>query len=134
MSDETEKARVAAQNKAKLQAHLNRIKQHGGVPPRYEKSESAATNGPQAKVNMGNFGADWEAWKKRYAGKVVDLAEQPNPREADCQLLGVAINATPAEIKKAFYQKAKASHPDTGGDPEVFQQLMAAYERLNKPA
>lgn len=37
---------------------------------------------------------------------------------------------TPANIKKAFREKALTAHPDAGGDPDAFRRLQAAYEVL----
>ena len=46
--------------------------------------------------------------------------------------LGVAVDATKAEIKKAFKRKASKAHPDReGGDKETFQALQKAYAILS---
>ena len=46
--------------------------------------------------------------------------------------LGVAVDATKAEIKKAFKRKASKAHPDRdGGDKETFQALQRAYAVLS---
>lgn len=49
-------------------------------------------------------------------------------------ILGVTPTATPDEIRAAFRRLAMKHHPDRGGDPEEFQKIKAAYERLSKPA
>lgn len=51
----------------------------------------------------------------------------------DCyKILGVSHNATAAEIKKAFRQKAKLLHPDiTQGDDVQFRELLTAYQTLS---
>jgi DnaJ-class molecular chaperone len=47
--------------------------------------------------------------------------------------LGVAKNATPDEIKKAYRKLASQHHPDKGGDTATFQKLQSAYDTLADP-
>lgn len=49
------------------------------------------------------------------------------------QTLGVAKNATPDEIKKAYRKLASKHHPDKGGDTSMFQQVEEAYRILSDP-
>ncbi|PCC71549.1 DnaJ domain-containing protein [Nannocystis exedens] len=44
------------------------------------------------------------------------------------QLLGLTPQATVAEIRAAFRQRALVTHPDRGGDPEAFRALRAAHD------
>jgi DnaJ-class molecular chaperone len=46
-------------------------------------------------------------------------------------ILGVGQDASSAEIKKAYFAKAKELHPDKGGDAEEFKKVQKAYEILN---
>lgn len=47
--------------------------------------------------------------------------------------LGVPVNASLGQIKKAYRKLALVHHPDKGGDPEQFKNLKAAYEVLKDP-
>ncbi len=50
------------------------------------------------------------------------------------RILGVARDATPQEIKKAFREKAKKFHPDINrGSQEYFKKVIKAYEILIDP-
>jgi DnaJ-class molecular chaperone len=49
------------------------------------------------------------------------------------QTLGVAKNATPQDIKKAYRRLAGIHHPDKGGDTSKFQEIQTAYETLSDP-
>lgn len=47
-------------------------------------------------------------------------------------ILGVSKSATKDEIKKAFYKKAHAHHPDkNGGDDKIFKEVNEAYQTLS---
>jgi molecular chaperone DnaJ len=46
------------------------------------------------------------------------------------QILDVPETATQEEIKKAYRKKAIESHPDKGGDEEVFKKISEAYDVL----
>src|SRR5688572_13276561 len=47
--------------------------------------------------------------------------------------LGVAREATPDQIRKAYRKRAKKSHPDGGGDAEAFVELRRAVAVLSDP-
>jgi curved DNA-binding protein CbpA len=49
------------------------------------------------------------------------------------EILGVKVDATDAQIKRAFRKRAKRAHPDMGGDPEKFREINHAYEVLSDP-
>jgi hypothetical protein len=50
--------------------------------------------------------------------------------QSDYDILGVPVNATKKEIKKAYYKLALIHHPDKGGCEEMFKKICNAYENL----
>lgn len=46
-------------------------------------------------------------------------------------ILGVNKSASPDELKKAYRRKALETHPDKGGDPNVFKEVNEAYDVLS---
>ena len=49
------------------------------------------------------------------------------------ETLGVEEGATADQIKRAYRSKAKAHHPDKGGDRSEFDPVVRAYEILSNP-
>jgi len=47
--------------------------------------------------------------------------------------LGIETDATPAEVDKAYRQRARRAHPDTGGSAEAFHSLAHAHAILSDP-
>lgn len=48
--------------------------------------------------------------------------------------LGVAKDATPDQIKRAYRRRARETHPDKGGSASDFEPITKAYETLSDPA
>ena len=65
----------------------------------------------------------------RPSARPAPVAPPPVARSA-WATLGLATGATFAEVRQAFRQRARETHPDHGGDPAQFREVQAAYERL----
>ncbi len=124
--DEKDMARQREEhNRRLLKTHLAKLK---ADPHRF-----AQTTTLSEEANLeGKFQAEWEEFKRRYAGKVLQRQSRPSNPLADLALLGVGPKATRIEVRRAFLAKAKTAHPDQGGSAEAFRQLMEAYHRLTK--
>ena len=53
--------------------------------------------------------------------------------DAHYVILGIALNATPLEIKEAYKRKAEEHHPDKGGNAEALDKVEKAFETLIDP-
>lgn len=47
-------------------------------------------------------------------------------------VLGLSQGATMKEVKARFRALAHEHHPDKGGDPEIFMELLEAYEKIKE--
>jgi hypothetical protein len=86
----------------------------------------------------GNYAADLAemANDERHAQVAEWLRRECSPaRIKSCDILGVGVDATDVEIRRAYLSKAKELHPDRSGDKSVvvaFDQIKNAYEHLTK--
>ena len=48
------------------------------------------------------------------------------------ETLGITARATADELKRAFRQRALATHPDRGGDAEAFRQVQRAFKEAQR--
>ena len=80
-----------------------RAKQHAGGPrPSSGRSTTAPTNAARATTT-----SIWET-------------------------LGITARATIDELKRAFRQRALATHPDRGGDAAAFRQVQSAFKEAQR--
>jgi hypothetical protein len=46
------------------------------------------------------------------------------------EILGISVNSSDEEIKKAYYIKARENHPDKGGDESKMKEINNAYYEI----
>ena len=91
------------------------------APPGEMASPAAAASGAVAA----------RAGGEATAAAAVEAAAAAGAQEACYSVLGVSRGASRAEVKRAYYDRAKMQHPDTpGGDAVQFADLTRAYEVL----
>ncbi|TDS77090.1 nuclease-like protein [Amnibacterium kyonggiense] len=49
------------------------------------------------------------------------------------EVLGVLASATDEDLRRAYRRLLRETHPDTGGDPQRFIAVQAAWERVGSP-
>ncbi|MGN6444135.1 DnaJ domain-containing protein [Amnibacterium sp.] len=49
------------------------------------------------------------------------------------EVLGVPASASDEDLRRAYRRLLRATHPDTGGDPQRFIAVQAAWERVGSP-
>lgn len=90
---------------------------------------------------LANIDSRWaRAWLRALRGEAPTVdppTERARPTGAPTSasrasvwaILNVSADATVDEIKRAYRRRALETHPDRGGDPEVFRVVQSAYER-----
>jgi hypothetical protein len=119
----------------------------GGARTREEALQAAAR---AAGVRLVEIESSWaRAWARVLLGQPAwdkrrPVGARPPAARADAAdggerpsiwtTLGVAPNTTGPALKQAFRQRALATHPDRGGDPEAFREVQRAYEEAGRRA
>ncbi|CAM3732387.1 DnaJ domain-containing protein [Occultella aeris] len=50
------------------------------------------------------------------------------------EVLGVDAGASTEELRRAYRRRLRESHPDVGGDPELFHEVQTAWDQIGTPA
>lgn len=80
-------------------------------------------------LDLDHLSTDRETVDKLLRG-VWQPALTPDQRRRDLRLLELDESASEMDIRKQYRRLAMRHHPDRGGDVELFQALLAAYQRL----
>lgn len=62
-------------------------------------------------------------------GPEAEAQAAPSKRLSPWAVLQIEPDAPADAIKRAFRRRALETHPDRGGDPDVFRAVQHAYER-----
>eukprot|EP00746_Dinoflagellata_sp_MGD_P003185 gnl/MRDRNA2_/MRDRNA2_106197_c0_seq1.p1 gnl/MRDRNA2_/MRDRNA2_106197_c0~~gnl/MRDRNA2_/MRDRNA2_106197_c0_seq1.p1 ORF type:complete len:1244 (-),score=293.91 gnl/MRDRNA2_/MRDRNA2_106197_c0_seq1:45-3347(-) len=134
----------------RVQVWRELLKSHMAGPTVDRKSRSTAPHqelGRILKMSIGDLERDakhesleslraspplWDAICKLLAGmsKVLKADVDALESQGPYAMLGVATDATDAEIKKVYRELCLKHHPDKGGDTATFQQLQQAYNQI----
>lgn len=87
--------------------------------------------GPAALLGL-TAALAWEAWPRLMASRTrTAKSSAADPADAEARsILGVAADATPAQIRAAYRTKMARAHPDRGGSHADAARLTAARDRL----
>jgi hypothetical protein len=115
----------------------------GGARSRHEALAQARGAAPVPLVEIEPRWA--RAWARVLLGQApwsVRAAEAPraSARPAPAtpaatsiwETLGITSRSTADDLKRAFRQRALATHPDRGGDPEAFREMQAAFKEAQR--
>ncbi len=69
-----------------------------------------------------------EPRRERRPFAAIAAAYRAQTTPACLRLLGLQLPCSEADVRQAYRQRARALHPDGGGDPRAFMALRAAYE------
>lgn len=79
---------------------------------------------------------EWERRRRRQRGRVGDdpdgVAQSGMSRAEAYRHLGLEDGADEAAVKRAYRQRVKEVHPDSGGDETAFRKVTEAYETLTR--
>ncbi len=91
-----------------------------------------------ARVLLGRppWGVRAEAAASRFKGHGRSTTATTNAARATTtsiwETLGITARATAEDLKRAFRQRALATHPDRGGDAEAFRQVQSAFKEAQR--
>lgn len=83
-----------------------------------------------ARVLLGQ--APWSARAAERPRASVRPAPAPPTATSIWEILGVTSRSTADDLKRAFRQRALATHPDRGGDPGAFREVQAAFKEAQR--
>ena len=95
-------------------------------------AEQLAQADPLAQyyLDLSNLSTDRDTVEQMLRG-IWKQAPSADQRKQNLALLELDANASETDIRRQYRRLAMKHHPDRGGDIELFQELLAAYQRLS---
>jgi hypothetical protein len=84
----------------------------------------------QYKYKEENFYDDSNFFGNPFQDDFKSQRESEEEENENYKILGLKKSASDEDIKQAFRDKARETHPDKGGTPEDFREVREAYESL----
>jgi hypothetical protein len=88
--------------------------------------------GVRGEISAGSFGAHGRSATAPTAATNAAKVTTTASAASIWQTLGITARATADELKRAFRQRALATHPDRGGDAEAFRQVQRAFKEAQR--
>jgi len=82
------------------------------------------------QLELENRDLRWKLKRAEARVKQLERQEQASIEPEPWEVLGVQPSATEEQVQSAFRNLAREHHPDLGGDPVRFQQLVTARDAL----
>ena len=99
----------------------------------FDSFSSREENASKLCDDKGVFGEEEFAWQKNMSDDDPWKHVKDIKGDLHYRVLSIPRNATIAEIKTAYRQKAREHHPDKGGYSEMFDKVQKAFETLSCP-
>ena len=125
-----------AERQAEIERQAQRMRQSKTNFNWAEQIRNTMGDGFKSKDDLDSLARAKRAQEQAQRDRVAEMlrGQATHSLGAAMQRLGLDAGFTADDLKKAYREKAKIAHPDTGGSAEAFNQLTKDVEQLEKVA